>query len=570
MDIEYDQSKENRKILYTYLKKHYGAENAETLMLKNNENLFGYHSLAWVLGERDFNFFCEYFLQDTFTPKPDNVARKLAPIHYEVWDTIKEMFQEDKFDKLELILPRGTAKTTVVNFAVSVWLHSYKKSIYSLVCGKTEQDSIEFMAQTKQAFEENKYIIQAFGQLIDTKNCTVNKLELELSNKTKVQAISSTSSVRGKKYNGVRPSVIIADDYQGKTDVITQDARDKKYNTWIEDAGYAGDKAVKRKGIKIKQATKFIVLGTILHRDCFMSRLLNNKDYKHILKRVVLFDVDIYFSEGLWAKFKEIYFNHKLQDSVAEATEFYYQHQDQMHYDTIWNDKYDCLELAVDYFNNSRGFKQEMMNDASKIGEKWFKSSRTDSNIEGHTFTKTMLCVDPASTSTKTSDRFAFLVGSLANNDFKYARKAELIKLDARTEFDKYINHIIKLLKDYTDITHIYIEKNTFNGADANTLEKLINEDAELKDRNLIIINEAQSKNKDDKIATIVADVNNGRIIFNEKDTDFIDEVMDFSGQDFTAHDDAPDIVAEFANRINDIEVTYKVTFMDKKKLFGR
>ncbi|MBZ9635598.1 hypothetical protein [Clostridium sp. FP1] len=564
MEIEYDLGKENRKILYIYLKKHYGQVKAEELMIKNNNNLFGYHGLAWVLGERDFDFFCEYFLQDTFTPKPTNAARNLAPIHFEVWDNIKRMFQNDEFDNLELILPRGTAKTTVVNFAVSVWLHSYSKSIYTLVCGKTEQDSIEFMAQTKQAFEENKYIIQAFGALIDNKNCTVNKLELELSNKTKVQAISSTSSVRGKKFNGSRPSVIIADDYQGKSDVITQEARDKKYNTWIEDAGYAGDEAVIRNGVKVKQATKFIVLGTILHRDCFMSRLLNNKDYNHILKRVVEFDVDEYLNDGLWGEFRTIYFNNKLKDSASEAKEFYYQNEEAMKYNTIWNDKFDCLKLAIRYFNNSRGFKQEMMNDASKIGEKWFKSNRAEINIENHKFIKTMLCVDPASTSKKTSDSFAFLVGSLADNDFKYVRKAELLKIDARTEFDKYINHMIELLKKYTDINTIYIEKNTFNGSDANILEKSIKADNLLRGKKFTIINEAQKLNKDDKIATIVADVNNGRIIFNEEDIDFTDELMDFCGQDFSAHDDAPDIVSEFANRIKDVKSTgqFKMTWV--------
>ena len=219
-------------------------------------------------------------------------------------------------------MPRGCAKTTVCDFAISVWLHCYKKSIYTLVAGKTEQDATEFIAQTRQAFEENKYIIKSFGKLIDTKKYTVNKLELELSNHTKIQAISSTSSMRGKKYSGTRPSCIIADDYQSKSDCITQEARDKKYNTWTEDSSYAGDKAVFRNGKKIKQATKFIVLGTILHRDCFMSRLLKNKDYKHIVKRVVDFNVDEYFHEGLWEEFRKLYFNDKSKDSVSNAKEF--------------------------------------------------------------------------------------------------------------------------------------------------------------------------------------------------------------------------------------------------------
>lgn len=416
------EEQQNKQLLYDYIYLEYiknGAneqeaiEATEALILKNINNLFGIDGLASQIGEISIPFFCKYFLQDTFIPKPTNKARELALVHFEVWNILDEMFIQDKFEKLELCMPRGTAKTTITDFAISVWLHCYKKSEYTLIAGKTEQDASEFIAQTRQAFEENKYIIKAFGNLIEnSKSYTVNKLELELTNKTKIQAISSTSSMRGKKYNGVRPSCIIADDYQGKENILTKESRDKKYNTFVEDAEYAGDEAVYRDGIKIRPATKFIVIGTILHSDCLMSRLLKHKDYKHVLKRVVEFDVDEYFHSGLWEEFRKIYFNNKLQDSVSKAKEFYYQHEDEMRYDTIWNDKFDSLELALKYFEKPIPFKQEMMNDSSKIGEKWFKSNRVESPevIESHDFVKTMLCVDPASTSNKKSDSFSFLV----------------------------------------------------------------------------------------------------------------------------------------------------------------
>lgn len=556
------------------LKKHLirltnSEKKAIALIKKYKNNIWGEKGLAWALGEKNFEFFCLYYLQDTFVPKENNAARTLSESHFELWETVEDMFIDDAFDKLELIAPRGWAKTTVLDFALSMWLHCYRKSIFTLVCGRTEGDAEEFLAQVKQNFEENKYIIASFGKSVDSKNFTVNKLELELSNKTKVQAISSTTSMRGKKYNGVRPTCIIADDYQGKADIITQEARDKKYKTWEEDSKFAGDKAVFRKGKKIKMATKFIVLGTILHSDCFMSRLLKKNEYHHISHRVCDFNVDDFFNSGLWLEFKNLYFNRKSSDPVSDATEFYYQHEKEMQYETIWPDKFDCLTTAIDYFENPIAFKQELQNDAKNIGEKWFKSARTEKrkDIETHNFLKTMLCMDPASGGGKKNDYTAFLVGSLADNGFKYSRYGELAKINARKNFDKYIDKAIDLLKEYTDITHIYIEKNTFNGADANQLEKRINEDLELKYRNITIINEHQKKNKDDKIATIVSDVNGGRIIFAEEDEEFVEQILEFMGQDYTAHDDAPDITAEFANRIDLIKVISKVTLLDRRLL---
>jgi hypothetical protein len=179
-----------------------------------------------------------------------------------------------------------------------------------------------------------------------------------------------------------------------------------------------------------------------------------------------------------------------------------------------------------------------------------------------------MDAVIPASTANGKSDYSAYLVGSQSDTNLKYGRRAELAKINARTDFDKYIDHAIKLLKDYPDITHVYIEKNTFNGADANQLELKINKDDILKYRNIEIINEMQRKNKDDKISTIIPVMNKGQIVFAEEDKEFIDQIQEFAGQKFTEHDDAPDIIAEFANRIENIEVVQNATFLDRR-LFG-
>lgn len=476
------------------------------------------------------------------------------------------MFLQDEFDKIEVAWPRGCAKTTVLDFALTVWLHCYEKSKYTLVAGKTETDSQQFIAQARMAFEENQYILMAFGKLIRAQEYTVNKLELELTNKTKIEAISSTSSMRGKKYAGVRPSAIIADDYQGRGDVITQESRDKKYNTWIEDSGYAGDKAVYRDGKKIKPATKFIVLGTILHKNDFISRLMNNRDYKHILKKVVDFDVDEYFHKGLWESFYNIYFDDKLMDSVADAKEFYYQNESVMKYKTIWDDKYDCLDLAMDYFNNPIAFKQEMLNDASRIGEKWFKSIRTQSaeEIESHTFHKTILVCDPASSVSIKSDYTALCVGSVADNSFAYVRKGIIDKLG----FDDLCLKVVELLKVYIDITHVSVEKNLYSGADVLKIKELIAKEPELKNRQIEFINKMARTNKDEKISTIIQGVNTGQIIFNEEDTKFNDQILDFSGQLFSEHDDAPDCVSQFMVDVKEIKVIYKVSFMDRSKLF--
>ncbi|WP_404443457.1 hypothetical protein LG307_14800 [Sutcliffiella horikoshii] len=215
------------------------------------------------------------------------------------------------------------------------------------------------------------------------------------------------------------------------------------------------------------------------------------------------------------------------------------------------------------------------MCNVENIGDKWFKSnvSKSRDDIEENTFTKTMLTIDTAGVKNKDrkrSDSFSFVVGSAATNNFKYVRSGQLRKFN---EFDEYINHVIDLLYTYEDITHIYIEKNTYNGLDVERIQQEIAKDehSKLAVRQIVFINEMQRKNKDEKISTIVSDVNNGRIIFCSErvENDFLEQLMDFAGQKFTLHDDAVDSVAEFANRIEDIEVRNKRLQTLDRKLLG-
>lgn len=538
---------EDHDLLFRYVVELYGVEQAQKILEKYGGNLWGKDGLAYIIGRESLPFFCQYFLQGTFRPKADNAARELAPFHFEIWDTLDDMFVKDQFDKLELVMPRGSSKTTTCDFALTVWVSCYKISKYTLICGKTEQDSTEFARNVRTALEENPYISAAFGNLLNPKNkrLVCNSLELELTNGTKVQAISSTSSMRGKKFGNYRPSLIIADDYQGKADILTQEARDRKYSTWVEDCAYAGDTAVYRNGKKVKAATKLIVLGTLMHRDCFMSRLLKDNSYHHTMRRVMdVEDVDAYFNSGLWAEFKAILFNPKDSFAADNAKEFYFSHAEEMRFDTLWPDKYDCLDLAINYYYpNPASFKQEYQNDISKVGEKAFHAVKTVSadEMEDNTFDLSILVCDPAVETGKQNDFTALCVVGKTSNGFRWIRKGEI----ARYTFDVYINRVVELLETYEDISYIWVEKNTYNGADVREIRKRIAEHDTLKRRSIEIINERQTKNKEAKIRAIGGKVDSGYIVFNQGDEPFYSQVLAYEGEGYSLHDDAPDVVAE-------------------------
>ena len=521
-------------------------------------------------------------MSDTFVVKDNNTARALSKGHYELWELANDIFVADKFDKAAIIEPRGFAKTTIFDMAVSVWLHCYKRSLFTLLGAKTDTDATQFLDSIKKVFNENHKIIKCFGKLINVKSYktnneryTVNANEVEFTNGTYIKTVGSGTSVRGANWGGIRPTVFIGDDFQDEKNILTDAAREKQYSKWTKEIEEVGDKAVYRNGIKIKAATKVIAIGTVLHVDCLMSKLSRNNDYYTILRRAIVLNddetVEDIFESELWRECHDIYFDEKLNkdERKIKAKQFYEDHKEEMQFTTWWPEKWDCFnDLAVKYWEDRRSFMSELMNDATSIGEKWFKSvaTQTKEEIEQHDFTKTMMSIDPASTTNKKSDSTNIMVGSKATNDFTYIRDLVHRKLT----FSQYCEKVVEVLERNLDVTHINLEKNTYQGADVEKIKELIGKSEILKRKKYIWINEMQKKNKDEKISTIIDQVNNGQIIIvsdMEDSKKAIDEILDFQGQLYSVHDDAPDNLAELEIKLKTIIVSRKVKILDRRLL---
>ncbi|WP_368259860.1 hypothetical protein, partial [Clostridium paraputrificum] len=441
----------NKWLLYHYLKKSYtdigiseakAEELTENRILENSKNLFGFHGLAWQLGQISLEFFCLYFLQDIYLPKEDNTAAPLAEVHHELWEDIQDSIIGDGPEQLGRVVSRGTGKSAFGTLGPSIWSMAYNHKTYVLICSDIGSTAEKFIKDIKDNVIENKYIEDAFGKLLDdaNKDYKCNATQLEFTNRTFVEAISSTSPMRGRKYRNTRPDLIILDDYQSEDDVRTEEARQKKWKRYSDDVKFAKQRPVKRNGKIVKKGTVLMAWGTQQHKECFYSRLLKSATWKFKKYKGVFIDdfinekgekvngLDHYFSTGLWKEFRDILFNFKNEDRLEDAKEFYYEHEKEMQFKTLWSEFWDCLELALDYYENPNSFKQEVQGDVDSIGEKYFKRLSTEprETIETHDFIKTMLCVDPAASGGANNDYCAFLVGSESSNGNKYARKAEL------------------------------------------------------------------------------------------------------------------------------------------------
>ena len=550
-------------LLKKYLTKHYGEDNAKKLIVAYQKDLL---SIAKELGLKDIAFFAEYFLTNKFVASSENTLKPLGNVHYEIFDNLDKLLIEDQFDQQEFILPRGIGKSTIINSLVATWGAVYKTSIFTVVIGKTDTLMSEFIDEVKHNLSD-EYLVECFGQFVPTtKEYANNSSEVELLNGTKVQGITWGGSIRGIKYKAHRPSVIITDDVLKEDDIrsetMLQRAIDKLYKEILP----AGASARVIKGKKNGMNTKFIIIGTPLSQRDLINYVKNDASFKLLHKSVFEFDVDEVFYSQKWQEYRKLLMSTKDEGRINTARNYYLQNEEDMHIETIWQN-YDPLKMANKFFTERLSFMQEYMCECERVGEQWisYMAKMDQKEIEDHTFEKTILSIDTATSSRSKSDYFAFTVLSKYNG-FLFVREGILKKYDAKTEFDMYINFTVELIRKY-NINAFVVERNVFKDLDTVAIKKALEEDKDLRKKRVQSISVFNNKKKDDRIATIADKINSGTIIFNEDDKDYNQQVFDFCGQNYSLHDDAIDSLEMAVNHIDEIN-NKKITLLEKSALF--
>lgn len=359
----------------------------------------------------------------------------------------------------------------------------------------------------KIQIEDNHLIKSCFGDVIN-KELKYNASEIELDIKpqrSKIQCVSSTSSVRGINYGSFRVGLLILDDAQDEKQ-ITTDKACADLNARINNGIL---KALQNKNNHV------VALGTVQRKGDLYDTLLHSTTWKsHTEKCILVDDIDEYFrtSKGWQTIRKILRTKNTNENALYDAENNYLEHKQELDFPLIWNN-YDCFDLALEYFEDSVSFKKERQCDINSLGEKRITSLSAipAKDIENKEFTNTILSVDPASTANKKSDYSAFCVLSDTENHIKYARKCIIDRL----EFNDYIKMILSLLVKYPDINTISIEKQTYSGADVIKLREQIQRIPELMCRPITYINKARTKNKDSYLMNEIQKLYGCYIIFD-------------------------------------------------------
>ena len=214
-------------------------------------------------------------MYDDIQPTPD--------CHREWWD----LYCSEHL-KVAIAAPRGHAKSSALTHDFALACALFRVEPHILVVSATEELSLGHLGDIAKELRDNDDLREYFGVdqfLVDSKSEIV--IQCTDGYRFRIIARGSGQKLRGLKWEGRRPGLIIGDDMEEDEQVENKDRR-RKFQQWVMRALLP----LGRRGCKVRWH------GTILHEDSMLANLMKDKTWvSRLYKAHHSFDD---FSEILW------------------------------------------------------------------------------------------------------------------------------------------------------------------------------------------------------------------------------------------------------------------------------
>lgn len=488
------------------------------------------------LFEHDFKGFCYWYFPDYFYNIP-------SQLHEDLFKSIQEAVDNGQEDSEVDAAPRGNAKSTIVSFALPIWAAVYGKKKYILIVSDTADQANDFLSNIKDAFEDNEKLIEDFGELQGDIWTTSN---LILANGVRLQALGVGKKVRGRRYKQYRPDLIICDDLENDENIASPDQRRKTENWYFRALSKAGD----------SRTDKFFI-GTILHYDSLLAKLLKNPVYKSRKYQAVI----NWSNSPLWDQWEKLITNLDDLDRVKTAKAFFEEHRDEMLAGTkvLWPQKEDYYNLMVQkVIDGPAAFSSEKQNEPLSDDERRFNPEwiqyYDQSEIVGKEL-NIVCAVDPSMGKVGGDYSAIVTLGEDANRKI-YVLDADIEKRHPDVIIQAFINKYLTYKFKKAGVEQVQFQE-YFKDA---LSERLIQEGIDITVKGI-----RTHSDKILRIESLQPDIKSGRIKFRRDQQKLIEQLVNFPSAD---HDDGPDaleLAMGLFGRFSAIEEYYKRESNEKK-----
>lgn len=439
--------------------------------------------------------------------------------------------------------PRGNAKTTVRVFIKVAHDIVYNLEKFIVIFSSTTRMAEDKVKQLRDELDMNEKIRYVYG---DQKGEKWNQADFITKRGCRVLAASPQTQVRGLLERGARPSKIIFDDVEDSEHVLTELQREKMWDWFVQDVAKLGDRN-----------TNFEAIGTILHPESLMSRLLVNPGFQpaKCYRAVQNFSTAI----DLWKQWKQIVTNLENDYRVSDARRFYEEHEDDMleGVEVLWPEHESYYELMMmRIVEGDISFYLEKQNDPLAHGMQIFDMEQAGyfeiypdrlERIDGKTvklsdITDSAAFYDPSmGNTTKDSDYACCTVCLRDKNGYTYIVDCYLEQGDAP---DVQIENIVELLWLW-QVPKMGIEANGFQSLLVSQLREQLAKKAQEQNAlnwQVLLLPVKNLKAKPFRISTLQMPVANRHLWFaTSLPPEYTRQFAEFRPVKDAGKDDAPD-----------------------------
>ncbi|AUI65198.1 MULTISPECIES: phage terminase large subunit [Glaesserella] len=256
----------------------------------------------------------EYFVQAYF---PHYVrSEHKSQLHHYLFENLPFSVSDlSKSVRQAIAAPRGEAKSTICTQLFPLWCMVCDLKRYIIIAMDTREQAYGMLEAIKVEIESNPRLAVDFPELGAGKVWRAGAIIT--SKNQKVEAVGAGQKLRGRRHGAYRPDLVVLDDIENDEMVQTPEQRTKLHN-WVLNAvlklGAAGEKF------------DVIYVGTILHYDSVLNRILSTKGWKKAHFKAILRFPD---NMALWDEWENIYLSEDGDDDTMSDL-FYQQHKAEM------------------------------------------------------------------------------------------------------------------------------------------------------------------------------------------------------------------------------------------------
>ena len=219
----------------------------------------------------------------TYLYKGFDEAKPTPQFHRECW----EAYVSDT-EHVAAIAPRGHAKSSALTHVFILATTLFRVENYVILISTNEELAIEHLGDITRELTENEELIEDFevrALVVNSKTEII--VEFNDGHQFRILARGSGQKMRGRKWRGSRPGLIVCDDLEDDEQVENKERRDK-FRKWFNRAVIP----TLRRGGKIR------IHGTVLHEDALLPRFRKQSGWKVLFYKAHKSYDD--FSEILW------------------------------------------------------------------------------------------------------------------------------------------------------------------------------------------------------------------------------------------------------------------------------